>query len=160
MTQLSGVLVYLAGWLSPLLMLAAVHTLPRGLADVTVPNQWKVTTTKGQLEAVSPGGALTLLLRDAKERPDLPPMPRAFARVEEFEPDGEPERIKFNGFTGYVQRGRGRVHGKPVSGERIVLSHRLRKFTVNGWVYAADKDFDRERRQRARSIVKSLRPVP
>lgn len=157
MRQLTRVLVGIAVWLVALVALAGVHVLPARLAVVTIPEDWVVSVDEEYLAAVSRDEVVTLLLKDAKPLPERPPIPQPFAGVSEFEPEGEPERITFNGFTGYIQRGRGKVDGKTVAAEEIQLTHRLRKFVVSGWAYAEEKKYSRERRDRVRRIVRSLR---
>jgi len=157
MRQLTRVLLGIAVWLVALVALAKVHTLPARLAVVTIPDDWVVSVEDDYLAAVSQDEVVTLLLKDAKPLPEKSPIPQPFAGVNEFEPEGEPERITFNGFTGYIQRGRGKVNGTTVAAEEIQLTHRLRKFVVSGWAYAEEKKYSRERRDRVRRIVRTLR---
>ena len=159
MKQLTRVLTSIAVLLVSLVALAAVHALPAGLAVVTVPDDWTVRIEENHLVAVSRDEAVTLLLQDSKAMDVKPPLPQPFVGVDEFQPEGEPERLRFNGFTGFIQRGKGRVDGKSVAAEEIHLTHRLRKFIVTGWAYGEDKKYTRERRDRTRRIVRSLRAM-
>jgi hypothetical protein len=86
---------------------------------------------------VSSDGVLTLVLIDARPEPTPPPLP--FVKVEEFAREGNPERLGFNGFTAFIQRGTAKVDGRPMAVDFILLTHRLRKFSVSGWAFAPEK---------------------
>jgi hypothetical protein len=146
----------LAILLTASIALAATHRLPRGLADVTIDNNWTVTFGE-RLRAVSADQFVTLTLRDVT--PDTAQSPPA-PPIKDFKRVGDPERLSFNGFTGYLQRGKGRVEGAVVSADEIVLTHHNRGFAIRGWAFGAPAKYTRERRRQVRRIVRSLRSVP